>query len=181
MAQTTAMLMQPVVATGSTLLHTTYTLIVVDKNVLPIIAFVCDQCFLSCCSDVYSDGAGICNMLWGSSFFYSEYSSTDPDSERQCLIPSFPTDQPNPNDAAVANLFADDINNGCMLTVGVSGAYTFVLLSLVAILLMLQQLCSTCSMDILFQFMVSIAHCSHELLSCITNQVAYACLAVCFF
>ena len=94
-----------------------------------------------CHSEVYTDGAGICNLLWGDSFFYSTYSSTDPDSERECLVPSFPADQANPNDAAIENLFADEIDNGGVdnggvPTVGVTGGYIFVLLALAVLLLM---------------------------------------------
>ena len=89
-----------------------------------------------CHSEVYTDGAGICNLLWGDSFFYSTYSSTDPDSERECLVPSFPADQANPNDAAIENLFADEIDNGGVPTVGVTGGYIFVLLALTVLLLM---------------------------------------------
>ena len=107
---------------------------------------------MSCYSEVYTDGAGICDLLWGDSFFYSNYSSTDPDSERKCLVPTF---------SAIANLFAeeirnstdddtnngtdddtdngsdDDTDNGCVPTVGVSGGYIFVLLALIVLLLML--------------------------------------------
>ena len=97
--------------------------------------------FISFHSEVYTDGAGICNMLWGNSFFYSDYSSTDPDSERQCLIPYFPANQANPNDAAIANLFADESttesDSGCVPTVGWSRGYTFVLLVFLVLLLML--------------------------------------------
>ena len=58
--------------------------------------------FLLTFRDVYGDGRGICSMLWGQSFIYSQYSSDDP--ECQCLVPRWPVGSANPNIAALKNM-----------------------------------------------------------------------------
>lgn len=55
--------------------------------------------------DVYDNGRGICERLWGDSFIYTDASQDDP--ERQCLTLWWPEGQPNPNALAITNIFED--------------------------------------------------------------------------
>ena len=59
-------------------------------------------------SDVYTNGRGICETLWGDSFIYSNYSQMDPN--RQCMTFWWPLNQTNPNTVAISNLFGDQVN-----------------------------------------------------------------------
>ena len=59
-------------------------------------------------SDVYTDGRGICETLWGASFIYSNYSQDD--SDRECMTFWWPQNQTNPNIVAINNLFGDLVN-----------------------------------------------------------------------
>ena len=66
-------------------------------------------------SEVYRNGRGICNTLWGGSFFYSNYNSNDTDGVRQCLVPYFGINETNPNSVVIEKFFA---NGGHTLNVG---------------------------------------------------------------
>lgn len=85
--------------------------------------------FLS--SDVYRNGRGICNMLWGRSFFYSNSSSTDPDDRRECLTPYFPVNGTNPNTVVIQRFFDQ---SGSM---AVLGSINIVLIGLAAVFTMM--------------------------------------------
>ena len=61
---------------------------------------------------MYGDGRGICNILWGDSFKYSNQTTSTPDSERYCLVPTFPVGEENPNTAALRNIFPDETIGG---------------------------------------------------------------------
>ena len=78
-------------------------------------------------SDVYKNGRGICSMLWGRSFFYSNFSSTDPDDRRECLVPSFPVNGTNPNTVVIQRFF--DQSGSMMLL----GNVNIVLIALIAV------------------------------------------------
>ncbi len=70
------------------------------------------QCFISTfltCSSAYGSGRGICETLWGDSFIYADQTSSTPDSERYCLVPSFPVGEDNPNIPALRNIFPNEI------------------------------------------------------------------------
>ena len=66
------------------------------------------QCFISH-SSAYGSGRGICETLWGDSFIYANQTSSTPDSERYCLVPSFPVGEDNPNIPALRNIFPNEI------------------------------------------------------------------------
>lgn len=59
-------------------------------------------------TEVYGNGRGLCETLWGQSFIYSNYSETE--SNRQCMTLYWPDDQPNPNLDAIRNLFGDQVD-----------------------------------------------------------------------
>ncbi len=62
-------------------------------------------------SSIYGSGRGICETLWGDSFIYADQTSSTPDSERYCLVPSFPVGGDNPNIPALRNIFPNEIIN----------------------------------------------------------------------
>ena len=76
-------------------------------------------------SDIYRDGRGICETLWGDSFFYSNYSQNDQD--RQCMTFWWPDSQPNPNLVAIRNLFGDLVNTTQPAPCGASGLTNHIL------------------------------------------------------
>ena len=59
-------------------------------------------------SSAYGSGRGICETLWGDSFIYADQTSSTPDSERYCLVPSFPVGEDNPNIPALRNIFPNE-------------------------------------------------------------------------
>ena len=59
------------------------------------------------CSDVYGDGRGLCNTLWGQSFVYTDQSPSDPD--RTCFSLYWPLNQTNPNLVAIRNIFGNQV------------------------------------------------------------------------
>ena len=63
---------------------------------------------LSPCSDVYGNGEGLCNTLWGQSFVYTNQSHTDPD--RTCLSLWWPLNETNPNEVALRNTFQSQVD-----------------------------------------------------------------------
>ena len=70
-------------------------------------------------SDVYGSGRGICETLWGSSFIYSNQTSSYPDDERECLVPYFDEKGTNPNTVVISNMFGlDDDGGATRLNVG---------------------------------------------------------------
>jgi folate receptor len=65
-------------------------------------------------SVVYGSGRGICNTLWGSSFFYSQSNSTDSDETRECLVPYFNINSTNPNNVVINRFFMNGNSNQLM-------------------------------------------------------------------
>ena len=60
------------------------------------------------CSELYADGQGLCETLWGDSFIYSNDTEGDPN--RQCMTMYWPEGEPNPNVAAIRNIFGDTVD-----------------------------------------------------------------------
>ena len=78
--------------------------------------------------ELYTDGRGLCETLWGNSFLYSNDSATDPN--RRCLVPSFPAGQTNPNDEVVMRLLG-----GCCQDVATTSmVFTLVILILTLVM-----------------------------------------------
>ena len=53
--------------------------------------------------EVYANGSGLCERLWGQSFIYSQFSQNDED--RECMTLWWPEGQPNPNEEVIQRLF----------------------------------------------------------------------------
>ena len=79
-------------------------------------------------SELYTDGRGLCETLWGNSFLYSNDSVSDPN--RLCLVPSFPVGQTNPNDEVVMRLLGGGGGGSCQNVATISMVFTLVILIL---------------------------------------------------
>ena len=53
--------------------------------------------------EVYGNGRGLCERLWGQSFIYSQFSQSNED--RECMTLWWPEEQSNPNEEVIQRLF----------------------------------------------------------------------------
>lgn len=71
------------------------------RTVVVIVRYACTLSHTT--REVYRDGRGLCERLWGQSFIYSRFSQSNED--RECMTMWWPEEQSNPNEEVIQRLF----------------------------------------------------------------------------